>query len=138
MWARRSTSSRFHAIMTTNRSAHSRASPATCIGSLTGWGAVGITTIEMESTGVYWVPVFEILEARGFEVLLVNARHVKNVPGRKTDVNDARWLQQLHQHALLRDSFRPRDGVARLRALCVTASAWSTTWPRTSSTCRRR
>jgi transposase len=77
---------------------------------------VGITTVAMESTGVYWIPVFEILEARGFEVLLVNARAVKNVPGRKTDVNDAQWLQQLHQHGLLRGSFRPRDGVARLRA----------------------
>jgi transposase len=77
---------------------------------------VGITTIAMESTGVYWVPVFEILEAHGFEVLLVNARDVKNVPGRKTDVNDAQWLQQLHQHGLLRGSFRPRDGVVRLRA----------------------
>ena len=77
---------------------------------------VGITTIAMESTGVYWVPVFEILEAHGFEVLLVNARDVKNVPGRKTDVNDAQWLQQLHQHGLLRGSFRPRDGVVQLRA----------------------
>src|SRR5437867_500970 len=77
---------------------------------------VGITTIAMESTGVYWIPVFEILEARGFEVLLVNARNVKNVPGRKTDVNDAQWLQQLHQHGLLRGSFRPRDGVVRVRA----------------------
>lgn len=79
--------------------------------------SAGIKTIAMESTGVYWVPVFEILEARGFEVLLVNARDVKNVPGRKTDVNDAQWLQQLHQHGLLRGSFRPRDGVSRLRAL---------------------
>lgn len=79
--------------------------------------SVGVTSIAMESTGVYWVPVFEILEARGFEVLLVNARFVKNVPGRKTDVNDAQWLQQLHQHGLLRGSFRPREGVARLRAL---------------------
>ena len=79
--------------------------------------SVGITSIAMESTSVYWVPVFEILEARGFEVLLVNARDVKNVPGRKTDVNDAQWLQQLHQYGLLRGSFRPRDGVARLRAL---------------------
>jgi transposase len=76
----------------------------------------GITTVAMESTGVYWIPVFEILEARGFEVLLVNARHAKNVPGRKTDVNDAQWLQQLHQHGLLRGSFRPRDEVVRLRA----------------------
>jgi transposase len=79
--------------------------------------SVGITTIAMESTGVYWVPVFEILEERGFEVLLVNARDAKNVPGRKTDVNDAQWLQQLHEHGLLRGSFRPRDGIARLRAL---------------------
>lgn len=85
---------------------------------LADWlASVGITSIAMESTGVYWVPVFEILEARGFEVLLVNARDVKNVPGRKTDVNDAQWLQQLHQYGLLRASFRPRDGVARLRAL---------------------
>jgi len=79
--------------------------------------SLGVTSIAMESTGVYWVPVYEVLEARGFEVLLVNARHVKNVPGRKTDVNDAQWLQQLHEHGLLRGSFRPRDGVARLRAL---------------------
>jgi transposase len=79
--------------------------------------AVGVTTIAMESTGVYWIPAFEILEARGFEVLLVNARDVKNVPGRKTDVNDAQWLQQLHEHGLLRGSFRPHERVVRLRAL---------------------
>ena len=78
--------------------------------------AVSITTVAMESTGVYWIPVFEILDARGFEVVLVNARDVKHVPGRKTDVNDAQWLQQLHQHGLLRGSFRPRDEVVRLRA----------------------
>src|SRR2546430_15191013 len=76
----------------------------------------GITTVAMESTSVYWIPVFEILEARGFEVMLVNARDVKHVPGRKTDVQDAQWLQQLHQHGLLRGSFRPRHGVVRLRA----------------------
>jgi len=78
--------------------------------------AVGITSVAMESTGVYWIPVFEILEARGFAVLLVNARDVKQVPGRKTDVNDAQWLQQLHQYGLLRGSFRPRDTVVQLRA----------------------
>jgi transposase len=84
---------------------------------LADWlSTVGITTIAMESTGVYWIPVFEILEARGFEVLLVNARDVKHVPGRKTDVNDAQWLQQLHQYGLLRGSFRPRDEVVQLRA----------------------
>src|SRR5437660_7610882 len=76
----------------------------------------GIKTVAMESTGVDWIPVFEILEALRFEVLLVNARDVKHVPGRKSDVQDAQWLQQLHQHGLLRGSFRPRDGVVRLRA----------------------
>jgi len=78
--------------------------------------AAGIKTVAMESTGVYWIPVYEILEQRGFEVLLVNARDTKNVPGRKTDVQDAQWIQQLHQHGLLRGSFRPRDEVVRLRA----------------------
>jgi transposase len=76
----------------------------------------GITTVAMESTGVYWIPVFEILEAKNFEVFLVNARDTKNVPGRKTDVNDAQWLQKLHQYGLLRASFRPRQEVAALRA----------------------
>lgn len=78
---------------------------------------VGVTTIAMESTGVYWIPVFEILEARGFEVLLVNARDVKHVPGRKTDVIDAQWLQQLHSFGLLRGSFHPHERVGQLRAL---------------------
>lgn len=77
---------------------------------------IGITTVAMESTSVYWIPVFEILEARGIEVLLVNARDTRNVPGRKTDVNDAQWLQRLHEHGLLRGSFRPRQEVATLRA----------------------
>jgi transposase len=84
---------------------------------LADWlGRRGIKTIAMESTAVYWIPVYEILEERGFEVLLVNARDAKNVPGRKTDVNDAQWLQKLHQHGLLRGSFRPRDQIVRLRA----------------------
>jgi transposase len=78
---------------------------------------VGVTSVAMESTGVYWMPVFEILEARGFEVRLVNARDVKTVPGRKSDVNDAQWLQQLHQFGLLRGSFRPADDMIGLRAL---------------------
>ena len=77
---------------------------------------MGTTTVAMESTSVYWIPVFEILEARGLEVLLVNARDAKNVPGRKTDINDAQWLQQLHQYDLLRASFRPHQDMAALRA----------------------
>jgi transposase len=71
----------------------------------------------MESTGVYWIPVYEILESRGFEVYLVNARHVKNVPGRKTDVLDCQWIQQLHTYGLLRASFRPPAEICALRAL---------------------
>src|SRR3990172_8163746 len=70
--------------------------------------ACGVETVAMESTGVYWIPLYEILEERGFEVLLVNARHVKNVPGRKTDLLDCQWLQQLHSFGLLRGSFRPQ------------------------------
>ena len=77
---------------------------------------VGITTIAMESTGVYWIPVFEILEQRGFDVVLVNARDAKNVPGRKTDVNDAQWIRQLHSFGLLRGSFRPHEQIVSLRA----------------------
>jgi transposase len=70
----------------------------------------------MESTGVYWIPVFEILEQRGFEVMVVNARDAKHVPGRKTDVSDAQWLQRLHEYGLLRASFRPQVEIAGLRA----------------------
>ncbi|MDO9528597.1 MAG: IS110 family transposase [Syntrophales bacterium] len=77
---------------------------------------IGITSVAMESTGVYWIPVFEILESDGFEVILVNAREVKQVPGRKTDYNDAQWLQKLHQFGLLRASFRPGEHIATLRA----------------------
>jgi len=76
---------------------------------------IGVTTVAMESTGIYWIPVFEILEAHGLEVLLVNARHVKTVPGRKTDVNDAQWLQQLHSYGLLRGSFQPAQDWSALR-----------------------
>lgn len=78
--------------------------------------ACGIDTVAMESTGVYWIPLYEILEERGFEVLLVNARHVKNVPGRKTDLLDCQWLQQLHSFGLLRGSFRPKAEIAALRS----------------------
>ena len=65
--------------------------------------ACRIDTVVMESTGVYWIPLYEILAARGLRVLVANARDVKHVPGRKTDVNDAQWLQQLHAYGLLRD-----------------------------------
>lgn len=74
-----------------------------------------ITTVAMESTGVYWIPVYDMLEEHGFEVLLVNARHIKNVPGRKTDVIDCQWIQQLHSYGLLRGSFRPKDKILQMR-----------------------
>src|SRR5579863_1046674 len=77
---------------------------------------LGITTVAMESTGIYWIPLLEILQARGLEVVLVNARDAKNVPGRKTDVNDAQWIQQLHAYGLLRASFRPEGEIVALRA----------------------
>jgi transposase len=79
--------------------------------------ACGVETVAMESTGVYWIPVYEILEARGFEVYLVNARHVKNVDGRKSDILDCQWIQQLHTYGLLRASFRPAEEIRALRAL---------------------
>ena len=66
----------------------------------------------MESTGVYWIPLFELLESRGFTVLLVNARHVKNVSGRKSDVLDCQWLQQLMTYGLLSGAFRPAEQVS--------------------------
>jgi transposase len=79
--------------------------------------ACGVRTVAMESTGVYWIPAFQILEARGIEVCLVNAQHAKNVPGRKTDVLDCQWLQQLHSMGLLQASFRPPDQVCVVRSL---------------------
>jgi transposase len=75
----------------------------------------GIKTVAMESTGVYWVALYELLEARGMAVCLVNAKHVKNVPGRKTDVLDCQWLQKLHSYGLLQASFRPHADFVRLR-----------------------
>lgn len=76
-----------------------------------------IRTVAMESTGVYWIPVFQILADHGLEVCLVNARHVKNVPGRKTDVSDCQWLQFLHSVGLLRGSFRPPQQVCAVRTI---------------------
>lgn len=76
-----------------------------------------IRTVAMESTGVYWIPLMQILETRGLEVYLVNAKHVKNVPGRRTDVSDCQWLQYLHSVGLLRASFRPAQDICALRSL---------------------
>lgn len=79
--------------------------------------ACGIKTVAMESTGNYWITAYDLLEAAGIEVCLVHARHVKGVPGRKTDVQDAAWLQQLHAAGLLRKSYRPAAEIVPLRYL---------------------
>ena len=84
---------------------------------LADWlAACGVDTVAMESTGVYWIPVYEILEARGFQVYVVNACHLKNVPGRKSDIQDCQWIQGLHSVGLLRGSFRPAAEIVALRA----------------------
>jgi len=91
--------------------------------------ACGIETVAMESTGIYWIPLFEVLSARGFDVKLVDPRQLKHVPGRKTDVLDCQWLQQLHTFGLLAAAFRPDDaicvlrGYLRQRAMLVTCAA---------------
>ncbi|MDP2855907.1 MAG: IS110 family transposase [bacterium] len=78
--------------------------------------ACHIDSVAMEATGVLWIPVYEVLEAKGFQVFVVNARHVKNVPGRKSDINDCQWIQYLHSVGLLSSSFRPDAEMATLRA----------------------
>ena len=78
--------------------------------------ACGVETVAMESTGVYWIPLYEVLEERGFRVYLVNARHAKNLPGRKKDETDAQWLRRLHTFGLLNNSFRPEGEMCAVRA----------------------
>jgi len=78
--------------------------------------ACGVQTVAMESTGVYWIPVAQVLEDHGLEVCLVDARHVKNVSGRKTDVKDCQWLQELHSYGLLGEAFRPTREMGPLRS----------------------
>ncbi len=77
----------------------------------------GVITVAMESTGVYRIPVYEVLADHGFEVCLINARHIKNVPGKKTDILDCQWIQQLHTYGLLQASFRPAEELCALREL---------------------
>jgi transposase len=79
--------------------------------------ACGIDSVAIESTGVYWIPIYELLEQHGMVPYLVHGRHVKTVPGRKSDWNDAQWLQQLHALGLVRASFRPDAEIAAFRTL---------------------
>jgi transposase len=100
-------------------------SPVRCFGTCTAdlhaladWlTQCGVTTVAMESTGVYWIAAFEVLADAGLEPYLVNARYIKNVSGRKTDVLDCQWIQQLHTYGLLHASFRPQEEICALRAL---------------------
>lgn len=100
--------------------------------------ACHVTTVAMESTGVYWIPVYQILERRGLQVFLVNAQHVKNVPGRKSDVSDCQWIQYLHSVGLLKASFRPLMKSASsvpFGGIVRVSCRWQ---PNTSCICRRR
>src|SRR5258707_2695668 len=85
----------------------------------------GIRSVALESTGIYWISLYEVLEQHGFEIRVVNARHVKNVPGRtKTDVLDCQWIQKLHSFGLLNGSFRPDHRSANYELTCVCATTW--------------
>jgi len=98
----------------------------------------GVDTVAMESTGVYWIPLFELLESRGFTVLLVNARHVKNVSGRKSDVLDCQWLQQLMSYGLLSGRFAQPTRCAYCARFGANVQCYSKARAGTYSTCKRR
>ena len=100
-----------------NRPARSPRSPATLEAMADWFTAEGVTEVAMEATGSYWKPVWYVLEERGFDLKLVNAQHVKILPGRKSDVLDAEWLAELLEHGLLRGSFVPPQVIRELRDL---------------------
>jgi transposase len=105
---------------------------------MAGWfEAEGVTAVVMEATGSYWKPVWYVLEDRTFELMLVNAQHVKIVPGRKTDVFDAEWLAELLEHGLLRGSFFPPQATLELRGLTRYRNRLVQTIPRSASGSRR-
>ena len=107
--------------------------------SLVEWlKACAIDSVAMESTSVYWVPLFRLLEDRGFRICLVNARHVKNVPGRQSDVSDCQWLQYLHSVGRLRASHRPSQAICAVRSICRHRESL-VHWPQyIFNTCRRQ
>jgi transposase len=98
----------------------------------------GVTTVAMEATGVYWIPLYEILEQRGIRPCLVNARHMKNVPGRRTDWHECQWLQFLHSVGYCERRFGLRKTFAQYGPCCGTAASWSWQPRNTCSTCTRR
>jgi len=77
----------------------------------------GVRTVALQSTGVYWIPIYDVLEQEGLEVYLVNARGTKNLPGRKSDVQECQWLRKLHTYGLLRKSFRPPEEIRMVRTI---------------------
>ena len=95
----------------------------------------GITTVAMESTGVYWIPVYEAVERYGIQPCLVNPRNMKNVPGKRTDFHECQWIQQLHSMGLLHAAFRPDSDVCAVRSHIATI--WWRWRASTSSTCRK-
>jgi len=98
-----------------NQCGCSDASPPICQ-RMAGWlKECGIATVVMQSTGVYWIPVYDVLEQNGFDVWLVNARETRNLPGRKSDVQESQWLLKLHTYGLLRKSFRPAQDIRAVR-----------------------
>ena len=97
----------------------------------------GVTSVAMEATGVYWIPLFQILERRGLEVILVNARQTKNVAGRKSDVQDCQWIQRLHTYGLLQGSFRPEDAYCVVRTYLRYRDSWWEPAARNASTSKR-
>jgi len=98
--------------------------------------AAGVSHVAMESSGVYWKPVYNLLEDQGMELLVVNARHVKAVPGRKTDVKDAEWLAELLQHGLLKASFIPDRESLSGGNWSATDAPWSSNARTSFSACR--
>ena len=99
---------------------------------------LGIQTVALQSTGVYWIPLADILAERGIRVFVVNARDTKNLPGRKTDIQECQWLLKLHVYGLLHNSFRPEEEILRMR---MYGGSGSSTWgmPRGAfNTCRKR
>ena len=137
-WGPPAISSRFPQTTRSSRCESLPPSRRTCTVWRTGWPSAPVDTVVMESTGVYWISLFGVLEERGFQVMLVNPRRIKNVPGRKTDVLDCQWLQQLHTYGLLSGAFRPEAEIRRLRSYLRQRACWWSTHPIISSTCRKR
>ena len=109
------------------------------LGQMAEWlVSCGITTVAMESTGVYWIPVYDAVDRHGIEPCLVNPRNMKNVPGKRTDFHECQWIPHLHSLGLLHAAFRPESQVYAVRSLMRTATIWCR-WPVSMcTTCRRR